>query len=258
VPHFGDELNRGNAVKSETLWLRSQIRYALHDDEKTGRFVEKVYKEGEIFPEFRIHAGFQLMQEDQRTGHQFVIPAPALNIRFTGVSEGWTLWSGQPIVQGSFITWYCGPSVRMQDLPLQHMPASTSALMSILKGEGLAHLTTHMATVKKGNLIVNCLPSTVCDANQTNREHTFMLTLWAAENIDSNQEIFHDYGNDYWRVMEEIEQSKSFQELLQSGGAPLGQWWRKEYDRQLTKKRNSKDHEKDDGREGDGGAGPSC
>jgi len=305
VPHFGDELNRGNSVKSETLWLRSQIRYALHDDEKTGRFVEKVYKEGEIFPEFRIHAGFQLMQEDQRTGHQFVIPAPALNIRFTGVAEGWTLWSGQPIVQGSFITWYCGPSVTKQDLPLlHHMPASTSALMSILKGEGLAHLTTHMATVKKGNLIVNCLPSTVCDANQTNRhqysleficttggvqafandarnkkgakintfrrvlqvlrrtpfgeEHTFMLTLWAAENIDSNQEIFHDYGNDYWKLMEEVAQSESFKNLLQSGGAPLGQWWRKEYNRQLTKKRNSKDHEKDDGRGGDGGAGASC
>ena len=175
VPHFGDELNRGNSVKSETLWLRSQIRYALDDDEKKGRFVEKVYKEGEIFPEFRIHAGFQLMQEDPRTGHQFVIPAPALNIRFTGVAEGWTLWSGQPIVEGSFITWYCGPSVTKQDLPiLHHMPASTDALMTILKTAGLAHLTTHMATVKKGNLIVDCLPSTVCDANQTNR-HRYSL-----------------------------------------------------------------------------------
>lgn len=304
VPYFGDELNRGDSVKSETLWLRSQIRYALYDDEKTGRFVEKVYKEGEIFPEFRIHAGFQLMQEDQRAGHQFVIPAPALNVRFAGVEEGWTLWSGQPIVQGSFITWYCGPSVKKKDFPLEHVPSSSSALMSILKVKGLAHLTTHMATVKKGNLIVNCLPSTVCDANQTNRlqysleficttggvqafandarhkegakintfrrvlqvlrktpfgeEHTFMLTLWAAENIDSNQEIFHDYGHDYWKVMEQIAQSESFQNHLQSGGAPLGQWWRQEYDRQLTKKRNSKDHEKDDGRGGDSGARGSC
>jgi hypothetical protein len=301
VPHFGDELNRGNSVKSETLWLRSQIRYALDDDEKKGRFVEKVYKEGEIFPEFRIHAGFQLMQEDPRTGHQFVIPAPALNIRFTGVAEGWTLWSGQPIVEGSFITWYCGPSVTKQDLPiLHHMPASTDALMTILKTAGLAHLTTHMATVKKGNLIVDCLPSTVCDANQTNRhrysleficttggvqafandarhkkgakintfrrvlqvlrrtpfgeEHTFMLTLWAAENIDSNQEIFHDYGNDYWKLMEEINHSESFRVHVDSGGAPLGQWWKKEYDRLLTKKRSAKDHEKDDGRGGDSGA----
>jgi hypothetical protein len=31
-----------------------------------------------------------------------------------------------------------------------------------------------MATVKKGNLIVNCLPSTVCDENQTRRQQYSM------------------------------------------------------------------------------------
>ena len=239
------------------------------------RSVEEVKRPDAPFPDFLIKSGFQTLCVDKDL-NQFVIPAPALKVTFSDENLGWTLRAGEFIPKGAFITWYCGPSVNVRDyFPNQNIrPGSLSSLHQRLKEEGLGHLTTHMLTVKKNELIVNSCPSSVnnaahttgseyalkflCEyggvqsiANDTPRgkkvntfrlvlqirritpfgeEQNYMMTLWADEDINQDEEVFHDYGAGYWKMFEEIKKTDAYRQHIASGGAPLGQWWRPEYD----------------------------